>query len=313
MSARRALASVFTVLLASTGACGRLKPANADVDGAAGSSAAGTSGAAGAGGSLLLTVSGTAAPHPLNKLLLGEDEPFSMLQVSIVDPSAVIIDPNAPPLGSMTLDTTTAGNCDPTLGCMWSITGVDLSNPNLLGLVGEIQDLRTGDGGSARVWVTTGTGMGSMADLAAVRAAPAPITGRRAFAVSYKLEAKLGAFLGPALNTTFNPGDLAARGFLIGHVTGTLPTDGSMPAPVAGATVTTPTTSGFDVVYPNADFSGKGTSTSSSGIFLMVPRTAGAVVTSWQVVPPMGDTRTWPPYLAGSNPNNAFIIILFAT
>jgi hypothetical protein len=199
---------------------------------------------------------------------------------------------------------------------MWSITGVDLSNPNLLGLVGEVQDLRTGDAGDARVWVTTGTGMGSMADLAAVRAAPAPITGRRAFAVSYKLEAKLGTFLGPALKTTFNPGDLAARGFLIGHITGTLPTDGSMPAPVAGATVTA--TGPFDVVYPNADFSGVGTATSSSGIFLMVPHLTQAgqpqsVVASWQVVPPANDTRSWPAYLAGSNPNNAFIIILFAT
>ena len=47
----------------------------------------------------------------------------------------------------------------------------------------------------------------------------------------------------------------------------------------------------------------------------MVPRPMdggafGAVVTMWDVVPPTGDTRTWAAHLAGSNPSNAFVIIM---
>jgi hypothetical protein len=306
----RILVTTLLPALALAGACGKLKPA--DMSGAAGMSGmAGTSGAGGAAGTtakVLVTISGVAAPHPLNKALLGEDEPFSMLEVAIVDPSAVIVDQNAPPLGSMALDTS-MGNCDMT-GCKWQLMGVDITNPNLLGLVGTLQDTRTGDGGDARVWVKTGTGMGTMADLAGVRAAPAPITGRQAFAVSRKLEAALGMFVGKVLNQTFAPGDLEARGFLIGHVVDKLPADGSMPAAVAGAKVSTTGTPNFDVIYPAADFVSAGMSTSALGIFLMVPRTATAVVANWSVVPPAGDTRTWSPHLAGSNPQNAFIIIL---
>ena len=297
----RARQSVFFLVatllpaLSSLSGCGKVK---SDATGAAGAGGgAGTSG-------LHLTISGTAAPHPLDKLLTGTDQDFSMLKVSIVDPSAVIVDPNAPPLGSMPLDTT-LGNCDMTTACKWSLPGVDLSNPNLLGLVGTLEDTRTDD---TRVWVKTGTGMGTMDDLTAVRAAPAPITDRRAFVVSRKLEAALGVFAGKALGVTFAPGDLEARGFLIGHVVGQLKPDGSQPDGVAGATVAA--MGPFTVIYPTADFTAVGTTTSTSGIFLMVPNEAKAVVATWDVVPPMGDARVWSPHLAGANPNNAFVIIL---
>ena len=73
-------------------------------------------------------------------------------------------------------------------------------------------------------------------------------------------------------------------------------------------------TGAFDVIYPNADFTGKGTATSASGIFVMVPRLVSGkvvpVVTNWTVIPPTGDARTWEPHIAGSNPGNAFIIIM---
>jgi hypothetical protein len=298
MLARRSCLLLVAALggaLGGAGACGKSK--GGDATGAAGSGG-------GAGANLLVTISGTAAPHPLNHML-GADDDFSMLRVAIVDPSAVILDPNATPLGAMPLDTTTPGNCDPDLDCMWTLAGVDLSNPNLLGLVGTLEDLRTGD---ARLWVKTGTGMGTMADLAAVRASPMPITGRRAFAVSRKLEVKLGAFAGATLGQSFAPGALEARGFLIGHVVGKL-SEGPMPAPLAGATVHA-SSPRVDIVYPSADFASAGTATSASGIFLMVPQTAEAVVATWDVVPPAGETRTWPTYIAGSNPNNAFVIIL---
>jgi hypothetical protein len=313
MRVLRSILSVASVLvLAGASGCGKLK--TADMSGAAGTT--GGAGSQGGGGStqvtgaagsgnVLVTISGTAAPHPLNMALVTDTLDFSMLRVSIVDPSAVILNPNAAPLGSMLLDTTSTGNCDATNGCKWSISGVNISNPNLLGFVGTLEDTRTGD---ARVWVKTGTGMGTMADVASVRANPMPVTDRRAFVVSRKLEAALGAFLGPVLSTTFAPGALEARGFLIGHVVGKVSL-GAMP--VAGAKVAA--TGPFDVVYPAADFKSAGTTTSALGIFLMVPKMTQAVVASWDVVPPTGDTRTWETHLAGSNPNNAFIIIMQAS
>jgi hypothetical protein len=286
--------ALMGVTLALGGACGKLKPAEG-VDAGADTST----------GRTIVTISGTAAPHPLNALVMPAipTADFSMLKVAIVDPQAVILDPTAAPLGSMTLDTTTS--CDATLGCAWSLPGIDITNQNL-GLVGTLEDLRTG---TAREWVKTGTGMGSAADVQAVIAAPAPITDRRAFIVSLKLEALLGAFVGKALGQTFNPGDLETRGFLIGHVVGK-PSEGTFPPPIVGATVSA--TGNFDVIYPNADFSATGTATAASGIFLMVPKTAASVVATWTVNPPAGETRTWNQYLAGANPGNAFIIILAA-
>ena len=58
----------------------------------------------GGAGDVVVTISGTAASHPLN-VLLNADADFSMLSVAIVDPQAVLADAGAPPLGSMTLDT----------------------------------------------------------------------------------------------------------------------------------------------------------------------------------------------------------------
>jgi hypothetical protein len=313
MRAIRPVLFLSLSLLTTTLACGKLKsdadagtPGAAGTNGAAGTGAAGTGGA-GMGGRTLVTISGTAAPHPLNAAL-GATEDFSQLKVSIVDPAVVLTNPSAPPAASMTLDTTTAGNCDATSGCKWSLSGVDITNITL-GLVGTLEDKRTAD---ARLWLKTGTGMGTGNFLKAVRAAPAPITDRRAFAVSRKLEAKLVAFVNKVLGLTLVAGDLEARGFLIGHVVGKLSEGHPDPEGVAGATVVPGGTSAsaFDLIYPNADFSGKGASTAASGIFLMVPKTTASVVTTWDVVPPSGDARTWPQHLAGSNPGNAFVIIL---
>ncbi|MDB4980453.1 MAG: hypothetical protein JWM82_1205, partial [Myxococcales bacterium] len=328
---------------------------------------AGASGNAGtSGGHVLVTVSGTAAPHPLNALVatpvatdggttdaaatdaaatdaastdaaaadaastdatdatstdaasseaggVATNADFSQLKVSIVDPTAVITNPNAPPLASTTLDTS-AANCT-AAGCAFSLTGVDITNQTL-GLVGTLEDKRTGD---ARLWVKTGTGMGTKAFIDSVKVSKAPIMDRRAFIVSRKLEAKLVTFVNAVLGTTvlgttLVPGDLEARGFLIGHVLDKLSTATTPagPAGVAGATVTAQ--GAFDVIYPNATFTGKGTATAASGLFLMVPKlvngAAQAVVTNWMVVPPTGDARTWEAHLAGTNPGNAFIIIM---
>ena len=288
------------------GACGKLKPADGGDGGAAGAGGSGVGGAVGAAGSggsthVTVTISGTAAPHPLDAALSATAD-FSMLRIAIVDPMAVLLDPTTPDLSASALDTS-ATNCDTMMNCAWMLQGVDITNLEL-GLVGTLTDTRTGD---AREWVKTGTGMGTAADLMAVRATPAPITMRRAFAVSRKLEAVLGAFAGKALATTFNPGDLETRGFLIGHVVGKL-SEGT--PPITGATVAA--MGEFKVIYPNDDFSGVGTATASQGLFLMVPNAATSVVATWTVMPPATETRTWNQYLAGANPGNAFIIIMAA-
>jgi hypothetical protein len=302
------LVTALVLVAALSSACGKVKPD--DASGAAGSTGGSgggagsftTTGASGTNGSVHVSISGVASPHPLEKML-GEVDDFSLLKVAIVDPSATIVDATTPPLGSMALDTS-AGNCDATGGaCKWTLPGVDITNLSL-GLVGTLEDTRTG---TARLWVKTGTGMGTAAQLAAVRALPAPITDRQAFAVSRKLEAVIGKFVGTALMTTFAPGDLETRGFLIGHVVGKL-SEGPVPAGVAGAKVVA--TGSFDVLYPNADFTAAGTTTAAQGIFIAVPKTAGPMVAMWDVVPPAGDARTWAKYLAGANPNNAFVIII---
>jgi hypothetical protein len=293
-------------VLALAGGCGKVK-AKDDMtsSGTAGDTGAGGStGTAGAAGTVHVAISGTAAPHPLNRVLLMDDEDFSMLKVAIVDPSAVSADPTAPPLGSMTLDTSA---CDPTTGCPWNLAGVDITHL-ARGLVGTLEDTRTG---TARVWVNTDTDMGTGDDLDAVRAAPAPIKDRRAFAVSRKLTAALAAFVSPVLGGTPLTGDdLEARGFLIGHIVGQV-VGTATPAGVEGAKAAA--TGAFDIIYPDATFSGVGTSTSATGIFLMVPKAAAPVVATFDVVPRAGDARAWLSHTGGANPGSAFIMIMPAS
>jgi hypothetical protein len=212
-------------------------------------------GAAGTGGSsrVLVTVSGRVAPHPLNAKL-GASEDFSMLQVAIVDPLATLGDPTKPPLAQMPLDTS-AANCDAVAGCAFSLIGVDITNQTL-GLVGTAEDRRAAD---ARLWVKTGTGLGTKELLAEVRKTSAPITERRGFAVSRKLQAKLAAFAAKALGITLTAEELETRGYLIGHVVGRLSEGTPDPLPVAGATVTSSGTTAppYELLYPNADFTAK--------------------------------------------------------
>jgi len=295
MRALRPPLSLALVVVA-TLACGKLKPADADAGGAG-------TGGAGTGGRTLVTISGTAAPHPLNAMLnQGSVAPFTNLTVAIVDPAVALTNPGAPPTASMALDTTTAP-C-----CQFSFAGVDITNITL-GIVGTLEDQRTGD---ARLWVKTGTGIGTGDFLKQVRLAPAPITDRRVFAVSRALEGKLVAFVDKVLGLNLAPGDLEGQGFLIGHVVGKLSEGHPDPGGIIGATVTPGgvAAASFDLIYPDASFTAKGTSTAASGIFLMIPRARLPIVTTWDIVPPAGETRTWPQYLAGASPGSAFVAIM---
>jgi hypothetical protein len=257
-------------------------------------------------GPALVTVSGTAAPHPLAKAL----DPnavtnFNMINVAVVDPAIVIANPTAPPLQGGALDTT-AGNCGAT-GCAWSFDNVNITNISL-GLVGILDDART----TGRLWVKTGTGAGSAATINMFKMTRAPIMNVPLFAVSVATEGALSMFAAVALqDTTIMPGTLTARGFMIGTVVSSLAT-GAMP--VMGATVTT-TDTRVNILYPSADFMSVGASTASHGSFLVVPKPVAnptAIVATWTVTPPAGDTRTWTSLTAGSTPGTAFVILFAA-
>jgi hypothetical protein len=166
------------------------------------------------------------------------------------------------------------------------------------------------------VWVLTGTGAGTIGTIMAHQASGAPLTNERAFAISKGTETALAAFVSPALPTPITPpltgADLEARGYMIGHVVGKV-AEGA--PPIAGATVAPMVQNKIDIVYPNATFTGVGTSTAPHGIFLAIPRVSGtpaSVVTTWTITPPTGETRTWPMYTAGTNPGSAFVILMVA-
>ena len=288
----------------------------------------GTGGSGGSGGSgggdgsagVKITVSGAAVVHPLSALtaptgpltLVG-----STVAVAAIDPARATASGPPAPLSAMTLDTS-ATNCmagGTTGACAFSLPMVDISGLSL-GLVGEVVDMSTGDGGAGKQWVTTGTGIASLATVTQHKNDMTPLTGTQLFAVSEALEGKLVDFVnGVNGNTALMHGDLEKRGFMIGTVVGRLSQGAT---PVAGATVSIGTAaSQMDIIYPNDTFTGPGTSTNSSGLFLGIPKGATMVVASFTVTGPAGGGDggaglTWAGGLAGSNPNSAFIIIFAA-
>lgn len=283
------------------GACS--SSGNKSDSGAGGSTADAGHDAADAGPALV-TVSGTAAPHPLTAGL-DPTADFSMINVAIVDPSVVLANPAAPPLQGGPLDTTSC----PTTGCTWSFDNVNISGISL-GLVGILSDART----ASPVWVETGTGAGSGDFIMMEKQTRAPITDRPLFAVSTGTEAKLAAFAATVLSdTSIVAGSLTQRGFMIGSIVSKL-SEGAKP--VAGAMVTPGDATRVNVIYPSADFMSVGTSTSATGTVLVVPKAGGTnstpVVTSWSVTAPTGDTRVWPTLTAGSTPGTAFVILFAA-
>jgi len=135
--------------------------------------------------------------------------------------------------------------------------------------------------------------------------------------VSAKLEASLSAFAFSNAGTTAGltgltgaPGELAAKGFVLTMI---LASASPTPTPVEGAKFAPPTSADgkFVILYPKADFSGVGTSTSAKGLVLIFPigATASAPVTPWSVTPPSGSTATWPTQVVGVQANGAVVLL----
>ena len=257
----------------------------------------------------LVTISGTAAPHPLTAALEAPTPTdFSQLAVAVVDPSIVLANPAAPPLKGGPLDTS-AGNCG-AAGCAWSFDSVNIVTISL-GLVGIIDDTRT----AGRLWLKTGTGAGAADFINAAKISRAPITDRRLFAVSKATEAKLALFAAAVItpaDAALVPGALETRGFMIGTVVSKL-SEGAHP--VGGAVITT-TDTRTNIIYPNDGFTAPASSTSAvHGTFLVVPKpvaTPTSIVATWNVTSPAGDARVWPSLTAGSTPGTCFVILFAA-
>jgi hypothetical protein len=283
----------------------------------------GTGGTGGSGGTdgsagVKITVSGVATVHPLAALAGPTTLVGSMLLVAAIDPARATPSGPPAPLSAAALDTS-ATNCmagTAQNACAYSLPMVDLSGLSL-GLVGEVVDMNTGDGGTARQWVTTGTGIASIGTVNQHKADMTPLTGTQLFAVSLALEGKLVDFVNAFAPRTGGPiahGALESTGFMIGQVVGRLSQGIN---PVAGATVTVGGTTNMDIIYPNDTFTGVGTSTNSTGLFLGVPKSATMVVGSFSITGPAGGgdggaALTWSGGLSGSNPNSAFVIIFAA-
>jgi hypothetical protein len=318
--------AVLAGLVALTGACGGSSNSKTGTGGTGGGSSDSGAGGGDAAAAINVAVSGTASPHPLSAAL-DPTADFSMLAVSVVDPSlelqglpplatgpidpANCIGPSDGGTGDAASDGGAAGPTGPV--CTWSFPTVDIHTISL-GLVGIVADQRT----TNPIWVRTGTGAGTAAFIDMEKTSKAPITNRQLFAISTGTQDKLAQLVSAILTQTdggapLSGSALQARGYMIGNVVGKL-SEGA--PPVAGATVSVPTTAAvFDIFYPNDTFSGAQTSTNTSGIFLAVPKaaaTAGPHITQWTVTPPSNSTLTWQAYTSGTQPGAAFVLIFLA-
>jgi len=253
---------------------------------------------------ILIPVSGVARSHPLNVVAAGTggSVDFTQMKVSVVDPVTVMADPDSLPLAGSTLDTGTA-NC-PDGACAWSFPAVELRGLSL-GLVTILEDTRTAN----PLWFKTGTGIADAAKLTALRKNPAPLADTRAYGVTRATEDMIRRFVNLAKpEENFGPGGLFERGFLLGMVVGK---ESENLPPIEGAKVQTSTTH-LEIMYPNADYSAVATSTSSTGVFVAVPKGEGGTVSDWTAVPPDGETRKWHTRKAGTNPNTVFVFMFNA-
>ncbi len=240
-----------------------------------------------------VAVSGVALSHPLNDVVAtstGNAPDFSDLNIGVVNPSTILAAPSAPPLVEGVLENF---NCA-AAGVDWCFDAVDLDGISL-GLVSWVKDRR-----AVPEWINTGTGFANAAEVEEHRQTKAPVDNGFAFGITKETEAHLATLV------NMNPGDLLARGFFIGMIVGN---EADSFSPVAGATLSIPSSEGFDIYYPNADLTTiTGAETSTNGIVLAVPRAEGNLVMRWSVVPPMGDGRTWGDHIAGTNPNFGFVL-----
>jgi hypothetical protein len=269
-------------------------------------------------GTIVVPISGTVAPHPLEALLAGGGgasvdggadggaalpADFSQLTVAVHNPERVLADPNVAPLQRAPLDTT-APNC---VGgaCAWSFPAVDITGV-VLGLLTVVEDQRPA---GAHAWAKTGNGTGTAGFVQAVKASPRPITNREAFVISKALQNRIAAFVSVATNTPVTGDQLEANGYMLGSIVGP---EGTPFSPVAGATVEVPpgALDRLSIYYPNDAFTATQAATGSTGTFVVVPKTPGMTnITQWTVKPPATETRTWGMHTGGTQAGSGLVLL----
>lgn len=264
-------------------------------------------------GAILVPISGTVAPHPLEAILAGTpasadggaalSEDFSQLNLAVQNPEKVLADPNATPLQRAPV-VTTAANCV-SGACAWSFPSIDIKDV-VLGLLAVVEDERPT---AARVWAKTGNGIGTGPFVQGVKMAPRPIMNREAFVISKVLQQKIAAFVSVASGTPVTGDQLEQGGYMLGSVVGP---EGTPFSPVAGATVSIPAVAldRMAVYYPNDSFTDKQAATGATGTFVVVPKTPGQTnIATWTVVPPAGETRTWGIHTGGTQAGSGLVLL----
>jgi hypothetical protein len=232
-----------------------------------------------------IDVGGNLVFHSMNRLATersGKEVEYSHLVTEIVDLNAMSNSVDAAPLAQISLATDSCGgsSSDPCAYCS-SNTNIE-SNTGDLGAM--IRDDRTNDA----VWISAVTGIATNEELLELQAAGKALDPRTAFAVTRDAVDSVVAPL-----AGLNGDELMARGVLFGLIYSTTQSSGDRGEPVAGATVTS-SDDNVTIVYPNTNFSSTTSATAGQGVFLAIPKVAGASKTaSFTVKPPSGEAHTW--------------------
>lgn len=273
----RALSGLSLVALV---ACGG--EAGSSTSGSGGGSSSSTTSGSGGAAAGKMTISGHVVSHSLNKLATqktGVTPDYSALTMSLYGHDALLADPAAAPLATTPLVTT---GCSMNPGCAYTFSAVDLSGASG-GIAIGVSDTR-----ATPIWVTTETNTFNAAELASYQASGGAYDLGVGFALSRDaVDTVLAGLVG------LTGDELLARGLVFGLVYSTAPTATSSGEALAGATVE-PSTSGYTVVYPTANFSATQATTGGQGAFLLVPSAAAAPASvTVTVTPPAGSTLTW--------------------
>ncbi|MDP6927018.1 MAG: hypothetical protein QGG84_08015 [Rhodospirillales bacterium] len=282
---------------------------------------------------ILITVSGTLAPHPIsaaiNTAVNAEGVPTQNFTLSwgeagdifiqIVSPEAVLENPTGfTALAEGDLDITTCNAL--TLECTWSFDEVDISALDL-GLVALVWDKR-----ATPDFDTTNVGLFGSGTAASLQAANGAVnaTGLSGYAVSVEARtnmATLSAASGDTA-TTYDAATMLANGYLFGlMLDNTVDSDGAPdPSPLYGVMTTNQGIVGnINTFYPTTAMTGLGDVTGGAGFFFGVASSAAPHVNSWTACYPDATTEnatdcaesanyTWAGLTAGTNPGTAFVL-----
>lgn len=232
---------------------------------------------------------------------------FSQLKVAVVDPGALIANPDAAPLAVADVDAT---QCVGANLCPFFVAHVPISGTHGAGLALQVIDQRAS---GSQVWPPLYSGIAQDSTVDAAVRSQTDIGGCMAVVATRAGFGKLAAGTGQ------NADALIARGAMAGLVLGrasdaTMESQG-VPPPIAGVKLTAAEDRDVTIVYPNDDLSASASATGSLGLFLMTANKPQVVLTSLSLVAAPGDARTWKSVVdqsVGSMPNHLVFLVFQA-